>query len=438
MDGGAEPGERARQAAERAAGGEPGSAGGGGATQGPHASEALDPEGGWPLEFDSGALPVGSDMSGHDARRFGPKPVVLSVFVGDLVDVDPASQKFRAKLQMTLDWVDDGALVKGDELDEHSGSTSSGSYWSGPYQFKEAFAEDPAESTFNPQIALVNAVEDDAPVESATCQQVYRLRGRPVVSRYLEFFTTFRTNFDLRQFPFDESDLCVEMTSAFWGHKDVRFVWSDCMRQGLEACSSRAVGGRGLSEFEIVGVDCESGSQSYAYLGRYDDMDPLYPHVVLRLRVRHDPFSYLTRVALVTVMLMMLEALSFLVDASDLGGRFSVSGTCFLSLCAFSSVTFESLPKAAVVTRSDRWNLANFFLIFVSNLENVAVFAALRSEAIDPDNLARFEVGCAVAYVGAVLATFAWFVAPLWAPACCYGEGRARVGAHAEASKKTE
>jgi hypothetical protein len=66
--------------------------------------------------YDHSAIPVGTDMTGHDIPLLGPKTVMLDAFIIDLQTVDTSAQTFRLKLLVNMDWEDDGTIepeVKG-------------------------------------------------------------------------------------------------------------------------------------------------------------------------------------------------------------------------------------------------------------------------------------------------------------------------------------
>ena len=62
------------------------------------------------LNYDPSAQPVGTLMYGHDATLLGRKVVVIDTLVVDLLDVNTSKQTFKLKLQVALDWEDDGII----------------------------------------------------------------------------------------------------------------------------------------------------------------------------------------------------------------------------------------------------------------------------------------------------------------------------------------
>ncbi len=117
----------------------------------------LDSEGGWPAQYQRDQLPVGVGAENWDFHAHGPRVCVVNFFLRDLVEVNTVQQTFRPRLQMTIDWVDDGALRKVDE------SEGNASYWTGGFELNpEVVGESgvaTVENVWSPQIELVNGVE---------------------------------------------------------------------------------------------------------------------------------------------------------------------------------------------------------------------------------------------------------------------------------------
>ena len=320
--------------------------------------------------YDLAADPVGLDMAGHDTYLLGPKTVMLDSFVIDLLNVDTGAQTFRLKLLVNMDWEDDGTIEpelkhkrnlgrRGNE--NHDGDV----YKTGKYVLRHDFREDPLSTTWNPNVVLVNAVADESPIEAGSkFHSVQMLSGRPMISRSVIYQPECRCAFSFANFPFDETDLVVKLSSNKWNAEQVNFMWSHRLRSSRlrrgsstlrKSVDQNAVGGVGLSEFEIVDVRVETDEKEVNCMSRYDNAEGAFSEAHLIIHVRRDPYSYLLRVASVAELLMLLEVISFLTHDDDLSGRFSISGTIFLAMVSLYGPMADSLPKVSVVTRVDKW-----------------------------------------------------------------------------------
>jgi hypothetical protein len=342
--------------------------------------------------YDSSAEPVGLDMAGHDTYLLGPKIVMLDSFIIDLLNVDTGAQTFRLKLLVNMDWEDDGTIepeLKAkrnlrpsyNEMETPSSISTFGrrtsessqegtAYKTGKYILKREFRDDALSTTWNPEVVLVNAIADESPIEAGSkFHSVQILSGRPMVSRSVLYQPECRCAFSFANFPFDETDLVVKFSSNKWNSEQVKFMWSHRLHNSYgnefqlkrrfsnlrKKVHEEAVGGVGLSEFEIISVRVECEEKEMNCMSRYDNAEGAFSEAHLIIHVRRDPYSYLFRVAAVVELLMLLEVLSFLTHDDDLSGRFSISGTIFLAMVSLYGPMAESLPKVSVVTRGDKW-----------------------------------------------------------------------------------
>ena len=266
-------------------------------------------------------------------------------------------------------------------------------YKTGKYVPRPAYIEDPLSTTWNPEVVLVNAIADEEPIEAGSkFHCINMLSGRPVVSRSVMYQPECRCAFSFQNFPFDETDLVIKFSSNKWNSEQVNFMWSHRLQKGSntsnyskrwsqlgrqttrssivreasflkETVDESAIGGVGLSEFEIVRVRVESDEKDVNSMQRYDNAEGAFSEAHLIIRVRRDPYSYLLRVASVAELLMFLEVLSFLTDNGDLSARFSISGTIFLAMVSLYGPMADALPKVSVVTRVDKWHLRYVYCV---------------------------------------------------------------------------
>mmetsp|Transcript_2056 Transcript_2056/g.3520 ORF Transcript_2056/g.3520 Transcript_2056/m.3520 type:complete len:533 (+) Transcript_2056:129-1727(+) len=414
--------------------------------------------------YDTHAPPVGLDMAGHDTFLMGPKVVILDSFIVDLLHVDTSAQTFRLKLLLNMDWEDDGTIEpevkfkrglgrKGHSNRRNSDETSDSTlnntartlksmasgvestYKTGKYVLKKDYIDDPLGTTWNPEVVLVNAVGDEDPIEAGSkFHSIAMLGGRPVITRSILYQPECRCKFSFANFPFDETELVVKFSSNQWNSEQVNFIWSERLNSiGRESWGGNgnlsssvrlkreksylnrsvdksAVGGVGLSEFEIVKVRVESDEKDVNSMQRYDNAEGAFSEAHLIITVRRDPYSYLLRVGVVGELLMILEVLSFF-GSPDLSDRFSISGTIFLALVSLYGPMADALPKVSVVTRVDKWNLYNFSLLFASNVENL--LACMVQGLIGEGLLHFIEVCLGMVYLAAVLYNLYWFLKPL-------------------------
>jgi len=311
-------------------------------------------------------------------------------------------------------------------------------YKTGKYVLKKNFREDPLGTTWNPEVVLVNAIADEDPIDAGSkFHSVEMISGRPIISRSVLYQPECRCEFTFSNFPFDETDLVVKFSSNKWNSEQVNFMWSNRLnsmgRDNLgrrvskigrdeplrreasfvrRTVDKHAIGGVGLSEFEIIKVRVETDEKDVNSMQRYDNSEGAFSQAHLIIRVRRDPRSYLLRVATVSELLMFLEVLSFLADNDGLADRFSISGTIFLAMVSLYGPMADALPKVSVVTRVDQWHLFNFLLLFISNIENLLAF--MFRNKISKTVMAYVEAILGIVYLYWVIRNLLWFIEPLY------------------------
>jgi hypothetical protein len=277
-------------------------------------------------------------------------------------------------------------------------------YKTGKYVLKTEYrnSDENYSCCWDPQVVLVNAIADESPIEITPSVQM--LNGRPIISRSVLYQPECRCTFSYANFPFDETDLVIKLSSNAWNSEQVNFVWSHRLQHRSSTSSATsstttssllgahnkpnnsnnnnnnnnnnnsnnttnnrrgsviaksvdtdAIGGVGLSEFEIVNIRVTTTTKEMHSMSRYDNAEGISSEAHLIIRVRRDPYSYLLRVASVAELLMLLEVVSFLVHDDDMADRFSISGTIFLAMVSLYGPMSDCLPKVSVVTRVDRW-----------------------------------------------------------------------------------
>ena len=288
----------------------------------PAAASTRDDEGNWLMEVNLTEAALGPTMDGQYRKQ----TVVVTAFVTNVLAVDLIAQTFTARIQVTLDWVDDGILKK---------SAGSDATWKGGYEVDERFLDNEGHATaktiWTPQFSMVNAVDGHEPLESDLNVQV--LRGRPVVVQYFDLQPTLSCDLTVRNFPFDAQTLEAVFTSHYWSTLELKFVVSKSATSGGESVVGPSVANN--AEWIFGGLNIDTLTHYYPYMERYDDNNPNYPHVKIQVQVRRNPWYFVIRVCVVSVLVTLMETVSFFVAPSDLSARFSISGTTFLSAIAF-------------------------------------------------------------------------------------------------------
>ena len=119
----------------------------------------------------------------------------------------------------------------------------------------------------------------------------------------------------VRDFPFDKQKLTVALTSHFWSCAELQLRFSEgAIRGGTDLVSKSVIQD---SEWIYLGTSVNIEDKHYPYMTRYENNEPYYPHVEMSLLTRRNPWYFILRVALVSVLVNILEVVSFYVSAAD-------------------------------------------------------------------------------------------------------------------------
>ena len=321
---------------------------------------------------------------GHDrAKEGGPKKLIFSVMVNDLLEVNLIDEVFKPDLGLMADWTDDGLLN-----DDGGGS----------YSLKVTPSSDNSE--WRPYLQFGNLTEKDESIESNT--DCYSIRKRPVVCKYMRSIPTLRMRMPLHDFPFDVINLDTEVQFG-WTTKDLEVV------AGEMEIDPKLLQ---LNEYVLVDHRIIVQEHLYRYYTAYDGCEDPYPECIVRLTLARNPWYYIMRLVVPQVLLSCMELTSFLCDSDAVADRFSISGTIVLSEIALYFVAIEMLPKVPYVTRIDKWFSWCFLLVFVSCAQNAANY--MLSGQISAELLNAIDGASALIYSIGVAAITIWFLIPLY------------------------
>jgi hypothetical protein len=170
-------------------------------------------------------------------------------------------------------------------------------------------------------------------------------KGRPLVYQDSDFAPVLSTKMDIRDFPFDSQVLEIVMTSTMWDVGSVRFRFESDADNAAAMNTNIQPEVFNNSEWLFLGTSGEIRDHTYSYVQRYDGYSGAYPHIKIRFHVRRNPWFFVHRIVGVSFLLSIMEGTAFLLPSIDIGNRFAVTGTIFLSLVAFSFVAAGQVPQ---------------------------------------------------------------------------------------------
>lgn len=221
------------------------------------------------------------------------------------------------------------------------------------------------EDVWTPDLAIENE-DGERNVDARTL--VIRDEGTVV---YEETFDgRFRTQFDLRAFPFDSQELSLVLESTAWNSRVlVLHVMDDRVRSDVDSVGQ---------DWTIEGVGAAIGEASEVRSGRP------FSTLTTTVRVRRHPGFYLSKVMLPLLLIVAFTWTTFWMTGEPAGTRMQRGFIALLSIVAFTQVIAQHLPRISYVTFLD-WIM---YLAFASTGATLLQIVATHHATMRKDDAA--------------------------------------------------
>lgn len=258
--------------------------------------------------------PVGAD---------GTTQVEIGFYVVDVLYIHDADETFEADFMYTLSW-EDPRLVA--EADLGGSVVSLEDIWSPSH----TITNQRQVSRFFDEVASVD--------EQGRVYYRQRVLGQ------------FTADLDLREFPFDEQDLLVQMVVLGDEAEHIQLVEDPRLRGSRENISPA-----GWS-VEFVGPELRRET--------VESQDRSFPRVDHQLRAARLPQYYRLKVFLPLMLIVFMAWTVFWLDPKESGPQVGVATASVFTLIAFSLSLSTTLPRIAYATRADEFVLGSTLLVF--------------------------------------------------------------------------
>jgi len=187
----------------------------------------------------------------------------------------------------------------------------------------------------------------------------------------------FTCQFDLRQFPFDQQQLFLRISSG-WDETKVKFVMAK-----HDACRS-SFDDYNLPDYFLTGnriVDVHSTHPRDApFLCRTDKSSSnsasRYNSIFLIQNVSRQPGYYILNLYVPAFLIASSGLISFVFNVEDFPDRSNVLMTLLLTVVAFRQVITQNLPRLPYLTYMDRYALVSLFLLVAIGVVSSALSTA--------------------------------------------------------------
>lgn len=264
-----------------------------------------------------------------------PVEVEAGFYLLTLSSVDEKGETFDADIYMQFSWMDQRLAHAGQE--------------------RLIFAEDAASEKLKeiwwPQIEFVNTSKP----EITNLSLEIRPDGRVLLNYALS--STFRSELDLKRFPFDTQTLTVRVESFLFESPDVVFKANPGMTGFQEAGHYEG--------FKILGVGAEVVQQ------KTTGWNKEFSEYRANIRVQRDSAFYIWTVFGPVVLIFLICCTIYLIPSEELSDRVGICLTTLLACIATQFTLSFSLPQISYLTLVDRL----FIVTYAFTALNVLVAA---------------------------------------------------------------
>ena len=282
-----------------------------------------------------------------------PVEVAAGFFLANLSGAAERSETFEADLYLTFCWHDPRLAFAGTE----------------PKRFLEKAAVEQLQTMWWPQLEFINTGTPDV------ANRTLDIAPDGSVSYKLSVTATFRSDLDLRRFPFDRETLEVRIQSFTWSRDQMIFV-PDPARIGFNP---------GVRMKSSTSARCRPRCDSVSSLaGRPPSR---YSEFAALIEVERRPIFYLWTVFAPVVLIFLISCAIFAVDIENLHDRIGIGLTALACIAMQFTVSFN-LPQVSYLTVIGWMFLVTYFCITVAILISTIQATLLANR---PDQIARLD-----------------------------------------------
>jgi len=212
---------------------------------------------------------------------------------------------------------------------------------------------------------LMNAGSDTT-IEDQTDPAV---RGKEY---YYRIRASLRTNLNLRNFPFDEHTLVIELEDK--NKNDQSYVMiADQEQSGID------------SSIFVSGWDLDNEISGKVLSHNYDVYKEAYSRARFTIHIYHSPFSSFMKGLFAAIVIVFVGMLSFLMKPEDAGDRIELTSATLASAIFYHLTLTASIPPVGYLTYGDRFMILQYIFITIALGVAVSLFLLQKGNDEEPD-----------------------------------------------------
>lgn len=302
-----------------------------------------------------------------------PVRVEVGFFLVNLSGVAERSETFDADIYLDFRWRDPRLSFEGTE----------------PRRFLEEAAIAQLEDIWWPQVELVNTAEP------AITNRALTIGPDGSVEYLIGLTSEFRTNLDLRRFPFDSQTLDIRVESFLWTVDEMEFV-ANPRRLGFTPESTF----EGLVPTKVEGIVRES---------RLEAWGEVFSEFVAEIHVERRANFYLWTVFAPVSLIFLISCSVFAVHYENIHDRVGISLAALLACIATQFAISFNLPQISYLTIIDQIFLVTYGCIALGVLVSTIQATLLKHDPVRAASIDRLAgLGLPVVFFALIALCVIW------------------------------
>ena len=263
-----------------------------------------------------------------------PKQVDVGIYVINIEEVNSAKQSYKATIGLDMKWNDPTLIC-----------TSS--------EDKDKIRKYDLEEIWNPSMVILN---EQRVFKQFQYKAWVDCLGN--VEYGLILYGDFETIANIKEFPFDQRPLKIELVSTEYETKELQFV-NDKTITGRD--KEFSVTDWNISEIPVV------KSAAYYFKPQNRDLSAF----VYELTAKRNYEFFLWKIIIPLIMIVVMSWAVFWIPPSQLGPQIGLSVTTMLTLIAYRFAIGHVVPNVSYLTRFDKFVFGSTLLVFLAFIEAI-------------------------------------------------------------------
>jgi len=276
--------------------------------------------------------PTGSIKHNEIVDR--PKQILIGIYVINIDSINSAEQSYKAIVALGMKWNDPTLICTLPEDNDKIRMFSIKDIW-------------------NPSVAIINlktAVSQFGEKVWVDC------RGNVIYEKL--FYGDFLTTANIKEFPFDQRPLKIELISTRYEANELQFV-NDEKTTGRDEQFS-------ITDWNIGEIPIAESAVYHFKPGNQEIASFIY-----KLTAKRNYQYFLWKIIAPLVMIVFMSWSVFWISPSQLGPQIGLSVTSMLTLIAYRFAIGNVVPNVDYLTRFDKFVFGSTLLVFLALAETI-------------------------------------------------------------------